>query len=51
MINYVIGIGAVAFLVWMVVRHIKRNQLLRAQKEILGSCSHDCTSCSSGFCH
>ena len=50
MINYVIGIGAVAFLVWMVVRHVKKSQMLKAQKEIFGSCSHDCSACS-GSCH
>ncbi|MGE4453988.1 MAG: hypothetical protein AB7D92_05590 [Sphaerochaeta sp.] len=47
MINYIIGFGAAGFLLFLLVRHIRKRRRIKAAGEIFSFCSGGCASCGS----
>ncbi len=49
MINYAIGVSALAFLVYRAVKSVRRRQRIKAGKAYFSACSGCCRDCS-GHC-
>ncbi|MGH0053419.1 MAG: hypothetical protein ACQ5SW_08540 [Sphaerochaetaceae bacterium] len=51
MINYIIGFAAGGFLLFLLVKHIKKKRRIKAAGDMLSFCSGGCSSCgSSSLC-